>query len=70
MTEPWSDERAVVERAGQSQCLTRFCRWAAVDGDSRNLGGLERMADLFVDAFAACRPGVTPPRTYHDRRHD
>src|SRR5437764_6770387 len=52
-----SDERAVVERAGAEPMLDQVLQWAAVNSGSRNLGGLERMADLLVDAFAAL-PGL------------
>jgi glutamate carboxypeptidase len=52
-----SSERAVVERAGAEPMLDRVLGWAAVNSGSRNLGGLERMADLLTDAFAAL-PGV------------
>jgi glutamate carboxypeptidase len=37
--------------------LDQVLAWAAVNSGSRNLGGLERMADLLTDAFAAL-PGV------------
>jgi glutamate carboxypeptidase len=52
-----SSERAVVERAGAEPMLDHVLDWAAVNSGSRNLGGLERMADLLVDAFAAL-PGL------------
>jgi glutamate carboxypeptidase len=52
-----SSERAVVERAGAEPMLDQVLGWAAVNSGSRNLGGLERMADLLVDAFAAL-PGL------------
>ena len=52
-----SSERAVVERAGAEPMLDQVLSWAAVNSGSRNLGGLERMADLLVDAFAAL-PGL------------
>src|SRR3954470_20576293 len=59
-----SEERAAVERAGAEPMLDQVLAWAAVNSGSRNLGGLERMADLLVDAFAAL-PGLlrleTPP---------
>jgi glutamate carboxypeptidase len=50
-------ERAVVERAGAEPMLDQVLGWAAINSGSRNLAGLERMADLLVDAFAAL-PGV------------
>ena len=52
-----SNERAVVERAGAEPMLDQVLAWAAVNSGSRNLSGLERMADLLVDAFAAL-PGL------------
>ena len=52
-----SSERAVVERAGAEPMLDQVLGWAAVNSGSRNLAGLERMADLLVDAFAAL-PGL------------
>src|SRR6478672_7329264 len=57
MAELSSDERAVVERAGAEPMLDQVLGWAAVNSGSRNLAGLERMADLLVDAFAAL-PGL------------
>ena len=52
-----SSERAVVERAGAEHMLDQVLAWSAINSGSRNLGGLERMADLLVDAFAAL-PGL------------
>jgi glutamate carboxypeptidase len=52
-----SEERAVVERAGAEPMLDQLLAWTAVNSGSRNLLGLERMADLLVDAFAAL-PGL------------
>ncbi|MFL6758608.1 hydrolase [Sphingomonas sp.] len=52
-----SSERAVVERAGAEHMLDQVLAWAAINSGSRNLAGLERMADLLVDAFAAL-PGI------------
>ena len=57
MAELSSSERAVVERAGAEPMLEQVLAWAAVNSGSRNLGGLERMADLLADAFAAL-PGL------------
>jgi glutamate carboxypeptidase len=37
--------------------LDQVLEWAAINSGSRNLGGLERMADVLVDAFAAL-PGL------------
>src|SRR4051812_1536287 len=47
-----SNERAVVERASAEHMLDQVLAWARINSGSRNLGGLERMADLLVDAFA------------------
>ncbi|HEX8937342.1 MAG TPA: M20/M25/M40 family metallo-hydrolase, partial [Sphingomicrobium sp.] len=52
-----SSERAVVERAAAEPMLAQLLGWAAVNSGSRNLAGLERMADLLVDSFAAL-PGL------------
>src|SRR4051812_34040756 len=52
-----SSERAVVERAGAEHMLDQVLGWAAVNSGSRNLAGLERMADLLADAFSAL-PGI------------
>jgi glutamate carboxypeptidase len=57
MAELSSSERAVVERAGAEPMLDQVLAWSAVNSGSRNLAGLERMADLLVDAFAAL-PGL------------
>ena len=57
MAELSSSERAVVERAEAEPMLDRVLDWAAINSGSRNLGGLERMADVLVDAFAAL-PGL------------
>jgi len=48
-----SDERAVIERAGAEPMLDQVLGWAAVNSGSRNLAGLEQMAGLLADAFAA-----------------
>jgi glutamate carboxypeptidase len=50
-------ERKAVDRAAAEPMLDQVLAWAAVNSGSRNLGGLERMADLLADAFAAL-PGV------------
>src|SRR2546423_14747348 len=52
-----SSERKTVERAAAEPMLDQVLAWAAVNSGSRNLGGLERMADLLADAFAAL-PGM------------
>ena len=57
MGELSSTEREIVERAGAEPMLDQVLAWAAINSGSRNLGGLERMADLLADAFAAL-PGV------------
>ena len=57
MAELSSEERAVIERAGAEPMLDQVLAWASVNSGSRNLAGLERMADLLVDAFAAL-PGL------------
>ena len=57
MAELSSNERAVVERAGAEDMLGQVLAWSAINSGSRNLGGLERMADVLVDAFAAL-PGI------------
>ena len=57
MAELSSNERAVVERAGAEDMLGQVLAWSAINSGSRNLGGLERLADVLVDAFAAL-PGI------------
>ena len=57
MGEVTSTERDIVERAESEPMLDQVLAWSAVNSGSRNLGGLERMADLLADAFAAL-PGV------------
>jgi glutamate carboxypeptidase len=52
-----SNERAVVERAGAEDMLGHVLAWSAINSGSHNLGGLERMADVLVDACAAL-PGI------------
>ncbi len=52
-----SRELEAVERASAEPMLDQLLIWAAVNSGSRNLGGLERMAELLADAFAAL-PGV------------
>jgi glutamate carboxypeptidase len=52
-----SSERKTVEAAEAEPMLDQVLAWAGVNSGSRNLGGLERMADLLADAFAAL-PGV------------
>jgi len=57
MGEVTSTEREIIERAESEPMLDQVLAWSAVNSGSRNLGGLERMADLLADAFAAL-PGV------------
>ena len=52
-----STERAAIERASAEPMLDQVLAWSAVNSGSRNLAGLERMADLLADAFSAL-PGV------------
>src|SRR4029079_11979221 len=46
-----STEPAAVERAAAEPMLDQVLAWSAVNSGSKNLGGLERMADLLTDAF-------------------
>ncbi len=57
MGELSSTEQAAVERAAAEPMLDQVLAWSAVNSGSKNLGGLERMADLSTDAFAAL-PGT------------
>jgi len=57
MGELTSNERDAVMRAAAEPMLDQVLAWSAINSGSRNLGGLERMADLLADAFAAL-PGV------------
>ena len=57
MGELSSTERQAVERASAEPMLDQVLAWSAINSGSRNLNGLERMADLLADAFAAL-PGV------------
>jgi glutamate carboxypeptidase len=50
-------EQQAVERASAEPMLDQVLTWVAVNSGSRNLTGLERMADLLADAFSAL-PGV------------
>ncbi|MES2120575.1 MAG: hydrolase [Pseudomonadota bacterium] len=52
-----STEREAVERAAEAPMLDQVLGWAAVNSGSRNLAGLERMAELLADAFSAL-PGA------------
>ena len=57
MGELSSTEREAVERAAAEPMLDQVLAWAAINSGSRNLSGLERMAELLADAFAAL-PGA------------
>jgi glutamate carboxypeptidase len=57
MGELTTTEREATERAGDAPLLDQVLAWAAVNSGSRNLVGLEAMAGLLADAFAAL-PGV------------
>ncbi|MGN6057165.1 MAG: M20/M25/M40 family metallo-hydrolase, partial [Sphingomicrobium sp.] len=57
MGELTSTEREITERAAAEPMLDQVLAWAGINSGSRNLGGLERMAELLADAFAAL-PGV------------
>src|SRR5438034_6855543 len=50
-------EQQAIERAAAEPMLDQVLAWAALNSGSRNLGGLERMADVLVDAFSAL-PGI------------
>ncbi|MFL6800191.1 MAG: hydrolase [Sphingomicrobium sp.] len=52
MAELSRDERAVVERAGAEPMLAQVLDWSAVNSGSRNLAGLNQVAELLADAFA------------------
>ena len=46
-------EQDAVERASAEPMLDQVLEWSALNSGSRNLDGLERMAGLLADAFAA-----------------
>ena len=50
-------EQDIVERAAAEPMLDQVLAWTAVNSGSRNLAGLERMAELLADAFSAL-PGI------------
>ena len=52
-----SIEQGVVERAVATPMLAQVLSWAAVNSGSRNLAGLETVAAMIADAFAAL-PGT------------
>ena len=52
-----------METGAAEPMLDQLLGWAAVNSGSRNLAGLERMAELLADAFAAFPaypPGESP----------
>ena len=57
MGELSSTEREAVERASAEPMLDQVLAWSAINSGSRNLLGLERMAEILADAFSAL-PGV------------
>ncbi|MEO7277994.1 MAG: hydrolase [Sphingomicrobium sp.] len=57
MGELTTTEREATERAQAAPMLDQLLGWASVNSGSRNLPGLERMAELLADAFSAL-PGV------------
>ena len=57
MGEMSSTERDCIERASAEPMLDQVLAWSAINSGSRNLAGLEQMANLLADAFAAL-PGV------------
>jgi glutamate carboxypeptidase len=48
-----SIEQAAVERCEETPMLDQVTEWAAINSGSRNLAGLETVAGLLADAFAA-----------------
>jgi glutamate carboxypeptidase len=46
-------EQAAIERAAAEPMLDQVQAWAAVNSGSRNLAGLEEMARIYAEAFAA-----------------
>ena len=57
MGELSSTERDTIDRAAAEPMLDQLLAWASVNSGSRNLAGLEAMAGLLTDAFAAL-PGM------------
>ena len=53
MGELSSTEREAVERAQAEPMLDQVLAWSALNSGSRNLAGLEQVADLLADAFAS-----------------
>jgi glutamate carboxypeptidase len=56
-----SVERAAVEHCAGAPMLDQATSWAALNSGSRNLAGLEAVAALLADAFAAL-PGALSPK--------
>ncbi len=54
-----TSERDAIERAGSAPMLDQTLAWAAVNSGSRNLAGLETMAGLLADSFAALPGALT-----------
>ncbi len=54
-----TSERDAIERAGNAPMLDQTLAWAAVNSGSRNLAGLETMAGLLADSFAALPGALT-----------
>ena len=57
MGELSSIEQEAIGQAAAEPMLDQVLAWSAINSGSRNLGGLERMADLLADAFAGL-PGL------------
>ncbi len=53
MTDLSANERASIERAGESPMLARTEAWTAINSGTRNLAGLKRMAESLADGFSA-----------------
>lgn len=63
MNELSAIERAAIERAQAAPMLARTEAWAAINSGTRNLAGLQRMAEALAEAFSAL-PGalaLVPP---------
>src|SRR5215212_7819131 len=52
-------ERDAIDRAGAEPMLDQVLAWAAVNSGSRNLAGLDSMASMLADAFAALPGALT-----------
>ena len=53
MGELTATERAAVERSSAEPMLDQVLQWSAINSGSRNLAGLNRIAAVLADAFAA-----------------